>query len=1396
MASGGAQIGRGGVLLAATSPASPAEQLLRLRYEVTTNGIQFFRQPTVRTETVNRRDPINIFEALDTLLADQNSVLQSRNGHLVLVALPATPDAAFYNVTLSVVSGTSPAGAIAVSAVSLNVQRSQPFASSANLSCRDLNLQLTVSRPTPESPSLLQVSGGVTLSLLGQTIPLTPILSSTGLIFRPATTDPASLPINGLGSVDLTTLEVGSGGLHPIGANRWDALEALYAFDEGSGSTVFDSAGIRTIDSREQVPLDLEIQTSAQVTRTATGISVSSGAIITSGAVRSTDTTKFPKIIAACRRSNALTIEAWVRTASTTLASNVTNPPRIVTFSKDAVTRNFTLSQGGIEKQEGGDFYGVRVRRTRSGSTDLNGLPPVRSRRGALTTQLSYVAFTRDANGNARFYVNGVEQSDPGQQVDMSGDFSQWDETLQVAIANELTRDRPWTGDIQRIAIYSRALSVAEVERSYFPSVRAQLSLANVPDPLDKIVVEWRESGDRSQLLYRPTAPLAITPELLLNNTSLTFELRAGNPTWSVTGTTQASLWGVAIGELVPNLTLNADGQPGFSFSRRQANDLPLALDRLGTLVLGAFELRATATGWQIPNTGQITFSVLPPPLRGALPAGLTITNGTLLLNFNPTPPLTLVEQLAFDQVNLQFQQVPDGWTVQGSVGLRLFGTSVSLVPSFATDDPNRPFTLAFLASPERPTGLTEPPGQLYLSRLQLRAITPTSNVLWAFLLNSFVELTGSNHLTRLGTLELGTDGQIVSLPGSGPGNSPGNRPGNNPGNNPNISQPSTQLQGRTSLKSLNDTLFAGDLQMRGDRFLSTGKFTLYPDGSPLRFNEDAQVEMGPQVQLRLRNPLTVNIPNFVLLNPQLGLTNGQFTLSGTWLGEALTLNGSQRAGQFVFQGQVNPSLPFSLNLGAIYEPNTSVKLTDFLKSPQSPRESRSLGATVQVEVSSGGVLANLAGQFQAEDSDGQVQDVTMPQFTVFSLPPNRNALLGLILDQLSARTDEIIAPQFRQGSSYRFTTAEGRSLVSLSSSGGLPAAPIVVTLPFVFAAASQTVSDASSLFRLEQTAEGCHLTMDVVGKSGGAIATAYRDFLAKLAAQENPSKALLPGAIALLKRQIAERLPMPIEQVLFYYYGMDTSEGVQVDLQPGMRLRVDFQNYQDVPPTERTAIALNGFVGSGTSYYHVHSYPNPAAPGQYLLGFDPFVSRIPVLIQTDASREGAGSLIDIQKPGFRFPYYRLFYPNQFSNLAAPRGSERTITLVGAASLVDLEAATDQYRKNGSVQTSENRIGFFFRGRVMVIPEIAIFVQEQPVYVSLGTTLRQVVERFQGIPVSAASNQSLGGFQGMLRSRRLIHTGVNSSPTYRFIELDTYTQYPNGIDVYDLPVVQGDRFYL
>jgi hypothetical protein len=94
-----------------------------------------------------------------------------------------------------------------------------------------------------------------------------------------------------------------------------------------------------------------------------------------------------------------------------------------------------------------------------------------------------------------------------------------------------------------------------------------------------------------------------------------------------------------------------------------------------------------------------------------------------------------------------------------------------------------------------------------------------------------------------------------------------------------------------------------------------------------------------------------------------------------------------------------------------------------------------------------------------------------------------------------------------------------------------------------------------------------------------------------------------------------------------------------------------------------------------------------------------------------------------------------------------------------------------------------------------VIPEICVFVQERPHYVPVGTTVRQILERFGGIP-TAGRGDDLSAFRGRLRPRRLVHEGVNSDPTYKFLDLATYRFFTgSSLDIFDLPVLKGDRFY-
>lgn len=211
--------------------------------------------------------------------------------------------------------------------------------------------------------------------------------------------------------------------------------------------------------------LDLVISDEAAVTWTPGGLAINAPALIASPGAAS-------KVINACQASNELTIEAWIRPANVTQAG----PARIVTLSRNTRERNFTLGQGLWDGQPTA-LIDVRLRTT---ATSDNGIPSLSSPGGSLTTGLSHVVYTRDADGNATLYINGMEQI----SAVVGGDFSNWDSSHQLALANELTGDRPWLGELQLVAIYCRALSYEEVEQNF--SAGADGSGCQPPGDIDR----------------------------------------------------------------------------------------------------------------------------------------------------------------------------------------------------------------------------------------------------------------------------------------------------------------------------------------------------------------------------------------------------------------------------------------------------------------------------------------------------------------------------------------------------------------------------------------------------------------------------------------------------------------------------------------------------------------------------------------------------------------------------------------------------------------------------------------------------------------------------------------------------------------------------------------------
>jgi hypothetical protein len=78
-------------------------------------------------------------------------------------------------------------------------------------------------------------------------------------------------------------------------------------------------------------------------------------------------------------------------------------------------------------------------------------------------TELTHLVYTRTKDGSARLYLNGKAISD----ARIAGNLSTWENPFRLALANELTGDRPWRGEYHRVSIFPRALSGTEVEQLF-----------------------------------------------------------------------------------------------------------------------------------------------------------------------------------------------------------------------------------------------------------------------------------------------------------------------------------------------------------------------------------------------------------------------------------------------------------------------------------------------------------------------------------------------------------------------------------------------------------------------------------------------------------------------------------------------------------------------------------------------------------------------------------------------------------------------------------------------------------------------------------------------------------------------------------------------------------------
>ncbi len=246
-----------------------------------------------------------------------------------------------------------------------------------------------------------------------------------------------------------------------------DGLVALYDFRLAKGSIVKDRSGVGK-------PLDLKIENPKNVRRTKGTLEVRGKTLIRSDKPAA-------KVFNAVRRSGEITIEAWVRPAN----AKQDGPARMVTLSGGSSDRNFTLGQEG-------DKVEVRLRTTK---TSGNGIPSLNSPGRSLAPRLTHIVYTRNRGGRARLFLNGKQQAEKR----VPGAMANWNGKYRLALANELSSDRPWLGTFHLVAIYSRDLSVGEVAQHFKAGVNARSTGAQLAT---------RKQSAKEQFFDREIAPL------------------------------------------------------------------------------------------------------------------------------------------------------------------------------------------------------------------------------------------------------------------------------------------------------------------------------------------------------------------------------------------------------------------------------------------------------------------------------------------------------------------------------------------------------------------------------------------------------------------------------------------------------------------------------------------------------------------------------------------------------------------------------------------------------------------------------------------------------------------------------------------------------------------------
>lgn len=244
--------------------------------------------------------------------------------------------------------------------------------------------------------------------------------------------------------------------IYDNGMNEAQADNLYHDLDPGPGysSVCYDTSGYDTA-------LDLNIEDVTKVTWVdGWGLTIDSPTRISSASSAT-------KLYNALTATDAFSVEV-IFTPDNLSQSG---PARIVTYSANSTSRNFTVGQDS-------DAYIARVR---TSSTTSNGTPDVSSSAvlGAGTQQHVIVSYDGE---NVTLYRNGATDT----TVARTGTLN-WDSAYRLAFGDELDGGRSWLGTLSRVAIYDRAFNTTQANNVFNGQDPGDGTAADGPGSIDWI---------------------------------------------------------------------------------------------------------------------------------------------------------------------------------------------------------------------------------------------------------------------------------------------------------------------------------------------------------------------------------------------------------------------------------------------------------------------------------------------------------------------------------------------------------------------------------------------------------------------------------------------------------------------------------------------------------------------------------------------------------------------------------------------------------------------------------------------------------------------------------------------------------------------------------------------